>query len=75
MKTASRDTLDMLQTLKLAVRKTLDRKRRLGQYAVVWKDGKVVFTEGDYDHSEMPQGEVIEAVEEEKTDYPKRPED
>lgn len=75
MKTPSPDTLDMLDTLKLAVSKTLDSKRRLGQYAVVWKDGKVVFTEGHYDHSEMPKGEVIEAVEEEKTDYLKRPDD
>lgn len=31
----------MLECLRLAVRKTLDRKRRLGQYAVVWEDGQI----------------------------------
>ena len=31
-----------LATLQKAVSKTLDRKRRLGHYAVLWKDGKVV---------------------------------
>lgn len=74
MKKPSPETLDMLQALKLAVRKTLDRKRRLGQYAVVWKDGRVMFTEGDYDHSERVQSGVIQTVEEEKTEYPKQSE-
>lgn len=31
-----------LETLRRVVRKTLDRKRCLGQYAVVWKNGKAV---------------------------------
>jgi len=31
-----------LKTLKSAVEKTLERKRRLGQYVVIWKDGKAV---------------------------------
>lgn len=30
------------ETLQQAVTKTLEKKRRLGQYAVVWKDGKPV---------------------------------
>lgn len=29
-----------LATLKSAVAQALERKRRLGQYAVIWKDGK-----------------------------------
>lgn len=29
-----------LETLRQAVDKTLEKKRRLGQYAVTWKDGK-----------------------------------
>jgi hypothetical protein len=29
-----------LQALRNAVEKTLDRKRRLGHYAVMWQDGK-----------------------------------
>ena len=32
------DTQAMLDSLRLAVAKTLDRKRRLGQYAVQWSD-------------------------------------
>jgi len=31
-----------LETLREAVGKTLEKKRRLGQYAVTWKDGKPV---------------------------------
>lgn len=31
-----------LDSLQKSVQEALDRKRRLGQYAVVWKDGKVV---------------------------------
>jgi hypothetical protein len=37
---ASPDTLQMLTALKDAVRKCLERKQRLDQYAVIWKDGK-----------------------------------
>ena len=29
-----------LEALRSAVSKALEKKRRLGQYAVVWKDGK-----------------------------------
>ena len=31
-----------LDSLKKTVRDTLEKKRRLGQYAVIWQDGKVV---------------------------------
>jgi hypothetical protein len=31
-----------LAALRLAVARALDRKRRLGQYAVIWQDGRVV---------------------------------
>jgi hypothetical protein len=31
-----------LETLRQTVAKTLEKKRRLGQYAVIWKDGKPV---------------------------------
>lgn len=30
-----------LEALQAAVREALDRKRRLGQYAVIWRDGKL----------------------------------
>lgn len=42
MKSPSPESLKMLETLRLAVTQALDKKKRLGQYAVVWKDGKPV---------------------------------
>lgn len=36
-----------LETLRQAVGKTLDKKRRLGQYAVTWRDGKPVLSGED----------------------------
>lgn len=41
------DTQEMLNSLRAAVAETLERKRRLGQYAVVWKDGKPKLAGGD----------------------------
>ncbi|TLS68682.1 hypothetical protein FEF65_02990 [Mariprofundus erugo] len=41
----------MLDTLKQAVSHALERKRRLGQYAVIWKDGQPVRL-GEEQHSE-----------------------
>lgn len=38
--TVSPDTRQILSALQCAVRKCLERKQRLNQYAVVWKDGK-----------------------------------
>ncbi len=40
----SAQTLDVLRQ---AVAEALDRKRRLGQYAVFWQDGKVVRVEAE----------------------------
>ncbi len=42
----SPDTQAMLDCLRLAVSKTLERKRRLGQYSVQW-NGKESFAIGD----------------------------
>lgn len=36
-------SLATLAALKSAVAQNLERKRKLGQYAVFWEDGKVVF--------------------------------
>ncbi|MDD1621492.1 MAG: hypothetical protein LUQ11_08415 [Methylococcaceae bacterium] len=44
--TLTPDTQAMLDCLRLAVSKTLERKRRLGQYVVQW-DGKAPFAIGD----------------------------
>ncbi len=47
MKTLSQDSQKMLDTLKAAVKQALERKKRLGQYAVVWGDNKPVIIDGD----------------------------
>lgn len=36
-----KDTQIMLDTLNEAVAEALEKKRKLGQYAVMWKDNKV----------------------------------
>jgi len=38
----SRECQVILDSLQKAVTQALERKRRLGQYAVVWRDGKPV---------------------------------
>ena len=40
--TPSPEGQKQLETLRQAVRKTLEKKRRPGQYAVTWKDGKPI---------------------------------
>ncbi|MDX8408611.1 MAG: hypothetical protein R8J84_01005 [Mariprofundales bacterium] len=40
--TPSKESLIILDALKTAVKNALERKRRLGQYAVIWKNGKPV---------------------------------
>lgn len=37
----------VLETLQAAVTRTLEKKKRLGQYAVTWHDGKPVITGDD----------------------------
>ncbi|PJA33531.1 MAG: hypothetical protein CO187_01210 [Zetaproteobacteria bacterium CG_4_9_14_3_um_filter_53_7] len=36
----SEESRILLDTLKTAVTQALEKKRRLGQYAVIWKNGK-----------------------------------
>lgn len=45
--TPSQDGQTQLEALRQAVNHTLEKKRRLGQYAVIWRDGKPVTTEED----------------------------
>jgi len=42
-----------LQILRQAVAQELDKKRRLGHYAVVWQDGAPAFTKGGSDANAM----------------------
>jgi len=46
-KKPSPDSQKMLDTLKAAVTQALEKKRRLGQYAVIWADGKPVLVGDD----------------------------
>ncbi len=41
-KEPSRECQLILDSLQKAVTQALEKKRRLGQYAVVWRDGKAV---------------------------------
>ena len=45
--TPSPEGQQQLEILRKAVCKALERKRRLGQYAVIWKEGKLVIIGGD----------------------------
>ena len=45
----SPEALKALSALQSAVTKTLDKKQRLGHYAVIWKNGEV--TEKHFDDS------------------------
>lgn len=40
MRSLTEETQVILDALKRTAAETLDRKRRLGHYAVVWRDGK-----------------------------------
>lgn len=46
----SAESQRMLESLRQAVAKALERKRRLGQYAVIWRHGKPVII-----HAEPPR--------------------
>jgi hypothetical protein len=43
MKSLSEHSEKILESLRNSVRAKLERKKRLGQYAVVWKDGKLQY--------------------------------
>ncbi|MDN3523333.1 hypothetical protein [Halomonas ramblicola] len=60
----SPDTQELLDCLRATATETLERKRRLGHYAVVWRDGRPVLIGEDAPDSpyrqltdEPPQGE------------------
>ncbi len=50
-KTPSSKTQLMLESLRKTAAATLERKRRLGHYAVIWKDGKIVLEGEDAPHN------------------------
>jgi len=54
MSNLSADDQRALDALRSAVAEALERKRRLGQYAVIWRDGQVVRIEPEQDASSEP---------------------
>ena len=44
---ASKPAQDMLAALKAAVDDALDKKKKLGQYSVIWQDDKVTYIGDD----------------------------
>ena len=46
--------MERLKALKRAVDQALERKRLLGQYAVFWRDGQVVFEGPDAPQEQPP---------------------
>ena len=55
MTTLSAEDQQVLDTLRSAVAEALERKRRLGQYAVIWHDGKAVRIGADDELSGQPE--------------------
>ena len=55
MKTINPETQKIWDALTSVAVKTLDRKRRLGEYAVVYRQGKSVIIESDYDEKFIAQ--------------------
>lgn len=56
MNAPSQDTKTMLDVLKAAVAKALERKRRLGQYAVIWSGDQPVMVGDDAPKENAKQG-------------------
>ena len=57
MTTLSKEDQQALDALRSAVAEALERKRRLGQYAVIWRDGQVVRIEPEEDASSEHPGQ------------------
>lgn len=58
MSTLSADDQQALDALRSAVTEALERKRRLGQYAVIWRDGQVVRIEPENELSSERHGQT-----------------
>lgn len=56
MSTLSAEDQQALDALRKAVAEALDRKRRLGQYAVIWRDGQAVRIEPEEEAPSSAQG-------------------
>lgn len=52
--TPSPEAQAMLKALQTAVTNTLEKKRKLGQYAVIWEDGQPVLIGNDAPKQNQP---------------------
>ncbi len=60
MTTIPPDTQKILDSLKKVAADTLERKRRLGHYAIIWRDGKpVAIGEDAPEHLAAPPSESL----------------
>jgi hypothetical protein len=60
--TLSNEGLKALEALRRSVAQALDRKRRLGHYAVIWRDGKPLATGEDLSREgELSAANSVEA--------------
>ncbi len=55
--TLSEDSQQMLDSLRKAARNALARKRKLGQYAVVWENNRPVLIGADAPQNDKPAQE------------------
>ena len=62
MSTVSAEDLKVLDALRSAVAEALERKRRLGQYAVIWRDGHVVRLNPDGTESRVDGDETNQSA-------------
>jgi hypothetical protein len=62
MITARPEDLQALDVLKQAVAEALERKRRLGQYAVVWRDGRPAIIGAEQARMSLPEGQEPNAL-------------
>jgi len=59
MSTLSAEDQHALDALRSAVAEALERKRRLGRYAVIWRDGRVVRIEPEEDGPSEQPGQSV----------------
>ena len=59
MTNLSKEDQQALDALRSAVAEALERKRRLGQYAVIWRHGRVVQLEPDELPSNVEAGHRV----------------
>lgn len=63
----SEGATETLAALRRAVKKTLEHKQRLGQYAVVWRDGKPAVLDDSADDHAMFSQDLYQSANQERS--------